>query len=143
MSRHHGPRRNTAAYRALAHLYALGGKANANQLASVSLAEFSSPKRFDKHVAAALLNFKMVRVTGDLFTITHLGRQFIASGDAIAQNPAAYIGKLAPPRVPSEFKPLNPAIYTLAISGREGAMDYRQIPSLMAGQRVAFRGKES
>lgn len=44
---------------------------------------------------------------------------------------------------PREAVPFSPLKYLIAAPRREGAMDYREIPSLMGGERVPFWGGDA
>jgi len=138
MSKISGPRSDSSAYWALARLYALGGKATVPQLISCVRDGTRNRKRFGQQVEQPLLVHKFMTIKGDAVAITALGRKFVEACDKLAKAEAAV-------QVPVEVKPPKPALnLSKHFAGgprRDGAMDYRDIPSLMGETRVPFRGE--
>ncbi|TCS37469.1 hypothetical protein EDC30_104273 [Paucimonas lemoignei] len=130
------PRRGTPAFDALERVHSLGGKASIHQLLAAVNSNFRSPTRLDKLAIQplALLGFVTRLKTG--IQITPAGQVFIESNAAKSSIGA----KVLPSQPAPPTKPLHSAsAFDVIEARRPGALDYRNIPSLMGGVRVPYR----
>lgn len=139
MTHHRGPKSGTSARRAIDRLYALGGTAKQSELAIAVEISFRSTNRFLELVIEPLTRFSLIKIDGDEVSLTKTGREFMCPPlKTLAKN-------IAPPakKEPLEAKPLDMRKYLAQMPGRSGAFEYRDIPSLMGGTRVAYRTEKS
>lgn len=130
---------DSAGFKVLSRLYDLNGKATVAQLSEVLWAEFRSKNRFWQIATVPLMSRGLAgapNAAGSL-TITPEGRLLVE----------AYRRTITAPRVaPADTGALDPRHCRFGDT-RPGALDYRDKPSLMSGQRVPFRsssgGEES
>lgn len=129
-----GPRAGSRAYQALEKLYALGGTVNFPDW--VKAAGWSgSASEFDRTVVGALTRGRHIFKGGNHYTITDVGIAHIGQVDRVEPSQAI----IAPPTYVAPVQVLS-ARYRLGLAlMREGAFDYRNIPSLLGAERVAYR----
>lgn len=131
------PKANSAAHKVICRLVDLGGSATASKLMGVLSAEFHSYARFQTRVAEVLEQCRFVVVAKDKFTATQAGKDYVANIlERDLPVAAKYVGQIVPPRPAPVQQPLNLSKHMAGLPMREGAFDYRQIPSLMAGRRI-------
>lgn len=126
---------DSAGFKVLVRLYHLGGKAPVSQLIESLWTEFRSTERFERLVTVPLLERGLVKRAvkrkGDVLSITNEGslvvRRYQASLPAAKTTPLASGGTLDVKK------------YLSWGQGRPGALDYREMPSMMGGERVPFR----
>jgi hypothetical protein len=124
--------RGTLAFAGLTALYKIGGAATAAAW-SAALGRDATAEKFEANVASALVAAGYVRRDVG-FVLTEQGFEALgrkARGKYSA--PAAIV----PPRSQAEFKPLQRS--RSAMVYRAGAFDYRAHPSLVGGERIAYR----
>jgi hypothetical protein len=127
-----GPRSDSRAYFALQQLHGYGGCMAAKEW-TVAVAWKEALGIFDRQVIAPLLLRGLIIKRGADLAITGRGKAFIGAADPVAElviTPATYVPPMRP--LSAKYRPGLPVI-------REGAFDYRGIPSLQAGQRTAFQ----
>lgn len=125
---------DSAGFKVLVRLYHLGGRASVPDLMETLWTEFRSAPRFEQIVTRPLVERglvrKVIRQKVERLAITNEGslmvRQYQASLP-VQRTPAATAGML------DANKHLRWG------NTRPGALDYREIPSLMGGERVPFR----
>lgn len=116
----------SVAHTALEILCGMGGQATVEVLRAAILSQFGSSGRFKQLVESPLLRRQYIRTIGTALAVTETGRAWLRGLEsAVAE------------RVPT-MKPLR-QLQTGPI--RPGAMDFRDIPSLMGGVRVPYHGK--
>lgn len=127
---------DSAGFKVLIKLYHLGGRASVAQLMEALWTEFRSAPRFEQIVTRPLFERGLVKVThkgGERLIITNEGslmvRQYQAS---IPVHRAQSMSSGA----------LDAKKWMRWGEGRPGALDYREMPSLMGGERVPFRGEK-
>ena len=126
---------DSAGFKVLVRLYHLGGKAPVSQLIESLWTEFRSTERFERLVTVPLLERGLVKRAvkrkGDVLSITLEGslmvRRYQASLPAPKAQPVPATGALDVKKFLSWGQ------------SRPGALDYREMPSLMGGERVPFR----
>lgn len=136
MARQSVLRRGTAAFLALEKIHAAGGKATLTSLKSMVPVSSGWDSRFRATVTEPLVRHGYVREETNLLRLTFAGRRFMDSLAPITPAPAP-ANVAAPYRAP--FRQLSPACLALLIEGRPGSLDYRNIPSLMGGERVPYK----
>lgn len=142
MSRHAGPRPESAAHKVMCRLVDLGGKATTPQLLAVLGAEYHSVVRFNSQVTDQVILYSLATVVDGHFTATLKGKNMVALHAGRHLPPAAkYVGKVATARVAPKERPLNVGKHFTQSIIRDGALDYRSIPSLMGNQRVLPNGE--
>ena len=142
MTRHCGPRRDSSAFIALERLDALGGSASVDQLISSIRASFRSNARFTCLVGRPLLMYKFILVIGDKATITPLGAAFVRSSKGLPPlKEKREVVVTAPVVLP--VRPLDVTKYFSGGPQRPGSADFRDIPSLMGNERLAYRRKSA
>lgn len=131
------PRADSAAHKGICRLVDLGGTATASQLMGVLSAEFRSYTRFQIRVSDVLEQCRFAVVEKGKFTATQAGKDYVANIlERDLPVAAKYVGQIVPPRTPRPHRPLNVSKHMATLPMREGAFDYRQIPSVMAGKRI-------
>ncbi|MEO7579930.1 MAG: hypothetical protein ABIT83_20160 [Massilia sp.] len=95
-----------------------------------------SDGRFVRQVVNPLMLRNYVYVRGSQYCITDAGLAFLGRGDVPAKAP--YVGSVAGPAYVAPMRPLSKRHRPDLALRREGAQDYRSIPSLHGGQRVAY-----
>jgi len=139
MAKHTGPRAESAAYKVICRLVDLGGTATTSRLMDVLSAEYRSLTRFGIQVTDILQSFRFITVNGGTFVATDAGKLFVARLEKRPAPVAApYVGKVAPVRDVTPFKPLSYFALREAArrTPRAGAFTHRDIPSRMGNQRV-------
>ncbi|SDH05561.1 MULTISPECIES: hypothetical protein [unclassified Duganella] len=131
MAAFHMPRRGTAAYNAVVTLYAARAP-----LSAAALATRSGWKRgavqFEDEVIGSLCAVGLAVITPKGIEITRAGNKFVGPKDAEPE----YEGIPAAPRVGEGFRPLRSRSPMVI---RAGALDYRDIPSMMGGVQVPYK----
>lgn len=127
---------DSAGFKVLIKLYQMGGTATVAQLTETLWTEFRSVPRFHQVATTPLSMRGWVQLKkgkgGEKLVITKEGRLMVENYQSLLPRPREAEVKM---------KPLNPA--NLRWGGmRPGALDYREMPSLMAGERVPFRGSK-
>lgn len=133
---------DSAGFKVLMRLYQLGGTASIGQLTEALWTEFRSAPRFHQIAAKPLTLRGLVRLikgkTGERLEITKEGRLMVENYKSLLPSHREVVVKT---------NALNVAKYLQWGQGRPGALDYRSIPSVMAGERVPFsdtvNGEES
>ncbi|MTW11412.1 hypothetical protein GM658_12475 [Pseudoduganella eburnea] len=125
------PRRGSRQANALSALLSLGGKASVHTLYRIG-GKSISRLNFDVIVIEQLVFYGLVKKIEGEVELTEAGRVHLG----VAKPVEAYVGKVPEPRVGIGFRPLR-ARSPMVI--REGAFDYRDIPSVMAGHRIPYR----
>lgn len=133
MSNHQGPRAGSRAFIVLDHLYR-----RAHTSAHVSdVRRAAAPNlttgEFNCTILTSLARFGFIVEKDGFLTITAAGKRYMeppiaASGPASAPVAARYVAPM---------RPLAPRVRLTVI--REGAFDYRNVPSLHGDQRVPFK----
>jgi hypothetical protein len=127
-----GPRTDSRAYFALQQMHNYGGRVMAREWI-VAVAWESTMPVFDRQVIGPLLQHRLIVKSGVDLVITERGKTYIGAADAVPEpviTPATYVPPMRP--LSAKYRPGLPVI-------REGAFDYRAIPSLQAGQRIPFQ----
>ncbi|MDR3411595.1 MAG: hypothetical protein P4L87_11750 [Formivibrio sp.] len=92
---------------------------------------------FYRKVTAPLERYGFVRADRYSLKATQDGKNYVAEYFGQTESaPQPYVGEIALPRVAQPHKPLNFAKLYGGGCRRDGADDHREIPSLMAGQRI-------
>jgi hypothetical protein len=122
---------DSAGFKVLSRLYDLGGVAFVEQLTEVLCVDFRSAKCFEQIVVIPLTMRGLITLgKTNVMRATAEGRLLID----------AYRRTITGPRVlRSDAGQLDPRHCQFGDT-RPGALDYRDIPSLMSGRRVPFRG---
>jgi hypothetical protein len=132
-----GPKPGTIAFQALKKLSNMGGQATVQQWINVT-GWPKSAVAFETVVASKLALRHMVFVRDGIYFISDTGMEHIGVDvDAPRPSAAAIVG----PRYVAPKRPLSAANKPRLQDMREGAFDYRDIPSLMGAQRIAHGGK--
>lgn len=132
-----GPRYGCRAYNVLEMLYKIGGRASLNELMS-AVSWDCAISRFQRNVMEGLVRDKLVEFAGLDYVVTAAGIKHIG---AAVDAPAPVRQVVAGPRQAPSKKPLDLARHRPVGMVREGSLSYRDIPSLMAGERVAYGSK--
>ncbi|MFZ6767493.1 hypothetical protein ACO0LM_10440 [Undibacterium sp. Di26W] len=142
--RRSGPRTGSAAHRAICRLVELGGRAKISQLLDVIPVEYHRAHTLENHVLMPLAEFALVLEVGDYLQATPKGKEY-AGQHLVTHLPVGqkYVGQIVPGRVPSVPRPLNVAKHRAGAPSRPGSEDWRDIPSLMGGQRIAHKGSSN
>lgn len=133
MAKHNLPRRGTIPANALVALYAAGTSVFPATLAA--RAGWTRGRvQFEEEVIGALCGAGLARIGHKGIEITRDGQRFVEGGDKSAES--KYQGIPAAPRTAIVQRPLRSRSPMVL---RPGAMDYRDIPSVMGGARYDFR----
>ncbi|WP_136419956.1 hypothetical protein [Herbaspirillum sp. ST 5-3] len=128
---------DSAGFKVLMRLYQLGGKATIAQLVDALWTEFRSTPRFHQIASKPLLERGLAhlakRKTGETLEITKEGRLLVERYQSLLPRPRT--GTATPPA-------LDVKKHLSFGQGRPGALDYRNMPSVMGGERVPFRRDE-
>lgn len=125
------PRRGTAAYNAVVTLYAASTPLSASALAARSGWKRGAVQ-FEDEVVGALCAVGLARITPKGIQITSEGSKFVGPKEVVPE----YEGIPAEPRVGLGFRPLRSRSPMVI---RAGALDYRDIPSMMGGVQVPYK----
>ena len=128
------PRRGSSPYLVIAALNNLGGEASLENLMKVRNWKGRLPK-FRDDIVQHLVRCDLVELAGNWCVITNAGRKYLG----IKVEEHGYVGVAAEPRVVRKDRPLNLAKHYPPCPLRPGADDFRSVPSVMGGQRVAYR----
>lgn len=134
MSTHSVPRRDSRAFVALNKMYQIGGTANLNEWMN-ALGWSETISRFQVDVINSLTRTNMITFTNGNYVITSAALNFLGA-DAAATPHTAPV--LTARQYSAGLAPLDVKRHFPTRLDREGSHDYQKIPSLMAGQRVAF-----
>lgn len=129
------PRRGTPAFITLTRLHALGGSAAVTHLAAGLHGKFNSITRLDREVIRPLIDIGFIKSVKAGVSLTPAGREYVES-DA-APTSSGYVKTKAVVQT-VEVKSLDLSKHMRVEERRPGALDYRQVPSLIGGQRVPF-----
>jgi hypothetical protein len=128
---------DSAGFKVLMRLYQLDGKATIAQLVEALWTEFRSTPRFHQIAAKPLTLRGLARLvktkTGERLEITKEGRLMV-------ENYKSLLPREREASLPAGT--LNVKKHLTWGEGRPGALDYRAMPSLMAGERVPYLGRE-
>lgn len=129
-----GPKVGSRAYLALVQLHKHGGQVDiADWMTTVSWVD--SAGHFARVIVNPLIQFRLVFRRGEQLAFTERGLAFLgAAGDVAVPAPVITPAPYVAPKRPLSARH-RPTVRVL----REGAFDYRDIPSLQAGQRTAFK----
>lgn len=127
-----GPRADSRAYKVMLSLAAAGGERYIVKLRN-AYAPTLSPSEFHEIVLARLLSFGYIVVRDASVSITDAGRCYLNPPPVEASAPAVLV--LPPYRKPRQD--LVKRARQLPI--RDGAFEYRDIPSRHGDQRIAFK----
>lgn len=120
-----------AACRVLSRLYYMNGSATPDELLTALLQMARSKPTLQRMAIDPLVKRKLITIGKRTIQITPAGRALVESLPMQARIPAP-----APTVRPGEF---SAAKFYANISGREGAFDYLEHPSLMGDERVPYR----
>lgn len=120
-----------AALKVLSRLYQMNGSATPDELLAALLQMSRSKPTLQRMAIAPLLKRKLIEIGARTIQITPAGRSLIESFPNLSGVPAAQQTAR-----PGEF---NAAKFYSAISGRDGAFDYLEHPSLMGDERIPYR----
>jgi hypothetical protein len=124
---------DSAGFKVLMRLYQLGGSATVGQLTEALWAEFRSAPRFHQIAAKPLTLRGLAQLTkdkaGERLAITREGRLTVENYKSLLPTHREVVA--------SEGS-LDPKKHLRFGEGRPGALDYRNIPSVMGDQRVPF-----
>lgn len=128
-----GPRVGSLAYLALRQLHKDGGRASMTVWMK-STDWRASLHSFNQEIVGTLLGFQLIAQRGLQLALTDAGREFL--GDPPPAAPSA-LPSITPPPYVAPMRPLarRPTVGVI----REGAFDYRDIPSLHFGTSVPFK----
>ncbi|MYM37246.1 hypothetical protein GTP38_23245 [Duganella sp. FT94W] len=129
------PRRGSSPYLALNALNNMGGEATVQAIMKVRNWQ-GREKPFQDEVISRLTRCLLVDVLGDMCVITNAGRKYLG---VKVEEAGGFVGEPAGPRYMPAKTELNRSKHFPPRPLRPGADEYRSIPSVMAGQRVAFR----
>lgn len=134
----YGPRAGTRAYIALVKLHSIGGQGKASVW--MTAAAWTGSTRSFELAVSQLLAQRMIYQRLDLYILTEegLGLLGIPVGAVPVTAPA-----LVGPRYNVGIRPLSANNIPKVRVMREGAFDYRDIPSLHGAERVAFKSSLS
>ena len=127
-----GPRAGSRAYLALQFLQKVGPLDFKDWMTHTTVSK--SPVKFDREVAGPLTRWKLVDVSAaGVFGITQAGRDFLDERKPEQIEQEAVTGRYVHPIQPltTRHRPPRPL--------REGAFDYRDIPSRCASVSVPFK----
>jgi hypothetical protein len=128
--------RGSVPFQALSRIQVLGGKATTAQLMRVMPGAFNSITRMDREALRPLVAAGLAVSVKAGLRITRKGIAHLeAHPDPAAVPVTASFIDHAP------MRPLSTAFQCRAPQ-REGSMDYRSIPSVMAGKRIAYHGAD-
>ncbi|MFZ6734728.1 hypothetical protein ACO0LG_22585 [Undibacterium sp. Ji42W] len=147
MAKLSGPRPGSAAHKAICRIVDLGGSAKMSALLGVLPVEYHSVGMFRRYVINVLADHALIfteMCDVDVLRATPNGKEF-AGKYVRTQLPTAgkYVGEIVPGRVASVPRPLNVAKHRAGAPSRAGSEDWRDIPSLMGGQRIAHKGSSN
>jgi hypothetical protein len=136
MSHHTMPRHGSGAHIALKALHAMEGQASDERWRSATLRSLGSKANRGQWAAIvqSLVNTSMVFQRRGEFVISDDGLVWLGVPAAVVPRAEAAPARYIPPTRPLSAKHL-----VNVRSMREGAFDYRDIPSLHGDERVAFR----
>ncbi|NML62254.1 hypothetical protein HHL21_14450 [Massilia sp. RP-1-19] len=132
-----GPGAGTRGYIALETLHSIGGEARSNTWMEASLRKWPTAGRVTwDRLVQNLMDARLVFQRDGAFAITDDGLAWLGVAvDAPAREKPVIVG----PRYVAPMRPLStrniPAIRVM----REGAFDYRDIPSLQGSARIEFK----
>ncbi len=135
MSKHELPRRGSRPANGLSALLSLGGRAAIATLYRVAGKSITRTS-FDVLVIEQLIFYGLIEKDGADVELTDAGRAYLG----VAKSTEAWVGKLPEPRTGNGFKPLRARS---AMVFRPGAFDFRALPSIVAGEEVAYKGPTS
>jgi hypothetical protein len=122
---------DSAGFKVLLRLYELGGTAGLAELMPVIWSDMRSPERFQKVAGMPLVERGFVTSEADALHLTPEGRSMVERYCSLLprKREQGYV-----------MKPLDIKRHMRPAPVRSGALDYREIPSLMSGDRVPFKG---
>ena len=143
-----GPSTKTIAYRLLAALDAApdGMLTDAQLMPMLALVSRTADKLAVQ--INILATSGLVRRTPDALQILPRGKQYMQQNysekvyQALPEPKSVYVGVIAPPRTAPAFKPLDMTRMMRGRPQRDGMDDYRSMPSMMGGTRVAMRAQK-
>jgi hypothetical protein len=127
-----GPRAGSRAYLALQFLLQVGPLDSKDWMNHASISK--SPVKFEREVTGPLTRWKLVDVSASgVFCISQAGRDFLDEREAEPVEQEVVAGRYAHPIQPlsARHRPQRPM--------RDGAFDYRDIPSRCASVSVPFK----
>ena len=126
----------------ICRLIDLGGKAKTSKIITVLGAESQRLHKFQTSVLDVLMSLNYITVYCDTVTATQKGKdyagQFYTRYLPVCDK---YVGQVAAPRVMPKHKPLTQSKILSPIVHRDGALDYRNIPSRMGSKRILPGGE--
>lgn len=139
MSNHDLPRRGSSPHICLSALNNIGGTASMQALMKVR--NWNGPAaRFRLDVVDRLALAGLIAIVGEQCAVTPAGRAYLGIKQVQIDGPAAVA---AGPRYVAQMRPLNIARHYPVGMIRPGSLDYRDIPSKIGHERVAYRGPVS
>jgi len=129
-----GPRAGSRAHSVLVYLQAAKGEAAPAVLARV-VAWLGSPRTFDEDVIGPLARDGFVSKRAAVIVLSERGSLFL--NPPAPQDPESIVlvtGRYVPPQ-----RPLSTHNRPRIASMRPGALDYRDIPSVYASQRIPYK----
>lgn len=136
-------RSDSAAHIAILRLVELGGTALLKELQAVMTPRYRTDHIFRSGVVNVLVDAGLARMH-DRYRLeaTSAGKNY--AGEFLAAPPVEkYVPQIVPGRQPGPRRELNLSRHRAAAPFRVGAEEYRDIPSLMGGQRVAYKGSSN
>ncbi|MGZ9027360.1 MAG: hypothetical protein ACXW2U_08820 [Telluria sp.] len=132
-----GPGAGTRAYTALEVLYSLGGDARSATWADATFRKLREGGKVTwEMIVRSLLGTGMVYHRDEAFSVTDDGLAWLGvPPDAPRREAAVIVG----PRYVAPIRPLSSKNKPAVRDMREGAFDYRGIPSLQGASRVEFQ----
>ena len=129
-----GPSAGSRAYLALVALHKAGGQADVDDFMKAA-SWVESAGQFERQVVKPLAHWRLVAVRGSMLVLTDSGLAFLGATGAVAVpelviTPATYV----PP-----MRTLSACYRSPVRIVRDGAFDYRDIPSRHGDERVPFK----
>jgi plasmid stabilization system protein ParE len=141
MGRRTDPRPGSAQHKLMTRLIELGGVAQASQLVAALSAEHQRVSEFAR-IGQTLELLGFIDIQGSTYRALRCGKEYVSKYNPSAfPKPGPYVGQVAPSRTPLSAVRAKPSSTVGAMPIREGAFDYRNIPSLMGSSRKLPNGE--
>ena len=145
MPKIYGPRTGSAAHVAICRIVELGGIASFAQVVAYLKPEQQPLKEFRQRVLIPLIDFGYVHVIDESkFKATSTGREYAGRHiPHLLPIAKTYHGQVALSRTHNPCRELNIKKHRAVAPFRPGSEDYKDIPSMIGGQRVAHKGSSN